>query len=554
MLLLKFSHQRVLFGFILGLVSVLALMSCASSDDRIAQDAADSSAGAEGGSGSDPEAGGSSSDIMTGDSGSNVGMGGSAAIGPAGTGGTGAIVDPDVLQGGAAGGAVAGTDGNGSGILQDADVSSPTAGDSAVTGPATCSEAVSAYTIGVTTLDPSIVPAPEARSWSGTSGVRASVAVDPPTSRVYVGITRQQGDALEALIATENGSLDNVIVISNAVMGAVAATNDGVGALIYDPNTTVDDRVWAAVKRFKSDGAELFSTELFHSPNLDDVGTKGAPANGRLGYIAQTDQLVPYFGHTQRYDDGVRHQGGYLATLDSSGTQNLISGWFGSHNLDQRLLVVESRAAVIGLGDAYPEGIFIGFTDSLRLRPQVIYQLAAAGNGATNGKLGGMVDFDDVIVVSFITDRSIPQDLDAGTWPDIDQAISNQIREAAQNGTDAALLLVPKAGLPGGDLTPVWFDLTPASGARIGSLKSVRYGTGDLILVAWSELTGSLWSSTSTYHTMVIDHNGAICQDKQSLDAAHAFTAGDDLVRRPDGAIVWANGVGGRVNVVTLTP
>ena len=39
---------------------------------------------------------------------------------------------------------------------------------------------------------------------------------------------------------------------------------------------------------------------------------------------------MAYFGHTQRYDDGVRHQGGYLATVDASGAQDLIDGWFGS--------------------------------------------------------------------------------------------------------------------------------------------------------------------------------------------------------------------------------
>src|SRR5690606_20153997 len=112
------------------------------------------------------------------------------------------------------------------------------------------------------------------------------------------------------------------------------------------------------VQRFGAAGQQSFSTDLFRSPNLEDEGTKGEASSGRLGYLSGSDTLVAYFGHTQRYDDGVRHQGGYLATVDAAGSQELLNGWFGSHNLDQRLWTGESAGAVIGLGDAYPIGIF----------------------------------------------------------------------------------------------------------------------------------------------------------------------------------------------------
>jgi hypothetical protein len=58
----------------------------------------------------------------------------------------------------------------------------------------------------------------------------------------------------------------------------------------------------------------------------------------------------------------------------------------------------------------------------------------------------------------------------------------------------------------------------------------------------------------STYFTMVVDRNGAVRQPKTPLDAANGFAAGDDIVARPDGAIVWANTRGGRVQIVTLIP
>jgi hypothetical protein len=230
----------------------------------------------------------------------------------------------------------------------------------------------------------------------------------------------------------------------------------------------------------------------------------------------------------------------------------LLEGWFGSHNLDQRMLVDGESVAVLGLGDAFPKGIFFSFID--RTRTNVIYRLASDGVGSTNGKLGGMVAFADGIVVPFVTNRSIAQDLDAGPWPDTDEAISMQIRDAAAAGTDLGLLTVPKTALPEGDLPPTWLAPEVAAGARMASLKSAQYGSGELVFLGWAETTGDRRNATSTYYTMVVDRSGAVCQPKTPLAAEHAFMAGDDVVRKPDGSLVWANVQDGAVSVVTLTP
>jgi hypothetical protein len=430
--------------------------------------------------------------------------------------------------------------------MSGASGSSGTAG-SGGSGPATCSEAAAAYTISATPLDASLVPTSATSGFGNRTFARLPVAVDASTNQAYVGLTTAAG----AVIAAVGGS---AITVPGAVNAGIAVTNDGLGVLLFDPNATVDDRTWAAVRRVRADGSEVFQTDLFRSPNLDDVDTKGAPSSSRLGYISGTNELVAYFAHTQRYDDGVRHQGGYLATLDAGGEQSLLSGWFGSHNLDQRLFVDAQGGAVLGLGDAYPEGIFFSFLGN-RPSADVLYALASAGNGTTNGQLGGMVDLGDEIVVPFITNRSIPQDLDAGTWPDIDDAIAQQIRDAAATGTDMGLLRVPKTGMnPDDVLEALWLAPAPAAGARLESLKAVRYGEGGLVLLAWAESTGSNRQTTSQYFTMVVDRMGAVCQPKAPLDAQFAFTSGDDIVRRPDGSIVWATLQGSAVSLVTLTP
>jgi hypothetical protein len=284
-------------------------------------------------------------------------------------------------------------------------------------------------TVAATPFDASLGTARASDGWGSENYARYSVAIDPATNAALVGFTTSDQTSIVA-------SVDGVIASTPGAHNAgIAVTGDGVAALLFDPNSDVDVRTWAAVARYGWDGSERFNIDLFRSPNLEDVGTKGAPGSSRFGYLRASDTLVAYFGHTQRYDDGVRHQGGYLATVDAAGNQNLLDGWFGSHNLDQRLLVEGSAPAVLGLGDAYPEGIFFSFLND-NPRTNVIYPLAAAGNGTANGQLGGMVDLGGEIVIPFTTNRSIPQDLDAGTWPDIDETISDQIREAAASGTD----------------------------------------------------------------------------------------------------------------------
>jgi hypothetical protein len=67
-------------------------------------------------------------------------------------------------------------------------------------------------------------------------------------------------------------------------------------------------------------------------------------------------------------------------------------------------------------------------------------------------------------------------------------------------------------------------------------------------------VTGTSRNATRSYFTMIVDRAGAICQPKTALAAANVYAAGDDFVRRPDGSVVWANVIGSRVSVVTLTP
>jgi len=482
---------------------------------------------------------------------------GSGAISgtPAGGAGGASATGGSGSPGGSGGGAV--TSGGG-GASQVGSGGGP--GGSGPAGPQACADAQKPYTIAAVKLDASLVPSLDTGGFGG-GRTQLPVAVDAMTSRLYVGFTRKSPSTSANFIA-EDGPAASIVTVSDAIDGGIAVTSNVVAMLLFDPAPKEDDRKWAAVARFGSDGKATFTTDLFRSANLTDDGTKGAPSTSRLAYIAATDQVLAYFGHTQMYimaDSMVRHQGGYLAVVDSAGKQTLLDGWFGSHNLDQRVIVDGSKAAVLGLGDAYPKGIIYS-TAATGAKPRAnsIYPLAANGVGSTNGQLGGIQDGGDAYLIPFITNQSLAQTFDAGVWPNIDDAKSKQIGDTAKNGTDLGLLRMSKTmAAPMGGLTATWLDAQ--RGKELGEatsmsmLKSARYGNG-YYLLAWKETSTVAGSKKSGFFTMVIDGQGGVCQPKTALLADYQFTTGDDFVTRPDGRISWANANGGVINVVTLTP
>lgn len=430
---------------------------------------------------------------------------------------------------------------SGCGSADEGATESATGGrDTSAPGP--CASPVPPYTVEAVPVDASALPRSPGGGFGSNLLTYLPVAVGADDT-VYVGWNTDDGAVVQELDGARTE-------LPGARLGGIAVTEDGFAALVFDRA----EGLWAEVARFARDGGEWFRTELFRSPNLDDEGTKGEPGSSRLGYVPESDRLVAYFGHTQRYDDGVRHQGGYVATVGSDAEQELLSGWFGSHNLDQRLWTGPSEGVVLGLGDAYPVGIFFARLGQ-RMRPQVVYRLAAAGNGTANGQLGGLVEVGEVLIAPFITNRSVSPDTDAGQWPNIDEDVAAQIREAASQGRDLGMLSIPKSGeLPEGDVPTVWLDPELAEGARLVRLKSAPYGDDGHILLLWGEATGGNRNASIRYFTMVVDTTGAVCQPKTALDDAFAVTAGDDLVRASDGTILWANDAAGGVSLVRLTP
>ncbi len=122
----------------------------------------------------------------------------------------------------------------------------------------------------------------------------------------------------------------------------------------------------------KSSGSS-FATKAWDSlvfgdqDNTKDMskGNAGAAGSGVLAFDTVNQKLVVYVAHQMAWgDNGTRHQAGFFAYLDPATGMELApgggaplntgAGWFYSHNFDQRLLVDNGTAYLLGHGDAFP--------------------------------------------------------------------------------------------------------------------------------------------------------------------------------------------------------
>ncbi len=397
---------------------------------------------------------------------------------------------------------------------------SGTGGSGGVAGPSDCSAAVAPYTITVTELDAAFVPAID-RFWWGGEVPNLPLVVDAQ-NQLFVGLTGELGATLVAV-----GETAPRVTVPGARLGGLAVTSDGFALLLHDGSIVEEEeRLWSSVRRVDTSGVTQFETEFFRSSNLEDVGTKGEAGTGRLAYVPASDTLVAYFGHQQRYDDGVRHQGGYLATVDSAGVEERLSGWHGSHNLDQRIAVLrDGRVGLFALGDTYPPGLIFEWLNE----PDT-----TVVHDQTEAQLGDIVELSNLLVLTFLDGQSFYDAETGGGEP---------------SATRIGLITV-EPGQALGPLEPRFLEPEKESGTTMTYLHAVPYGpSGELMLVAWRETA----QRDERFFTMVLDRAGTVCQPKTELASEHGFL-GDDFRLRPDGTISYTNAVDGRIRVITLTP
>jgi len=115
------------------------------------------------------------------------------------------------------------------------------------------------------------------------------------------------------------------------------------------------------VAGFSPDGSESFNTLIFGDRNQKEKNSKGGPGgagSARIAYNEKGRTIAFYLSHNMLCGDGVRHQGGFVGFLDENGKRKSGgSGWFYSHNFDQRLIAANGEFAALAHGDAYPRAL-----------------------------------------------------------------------------------------------------------------------------------------------------------------------------------------------------
>jgi hypothetical protein len=113
-------------------------------------------------------------------------------------------------------------------------------------------------------------------------------------------------------------------------------------------------------------GATAWDTLVFgdKDQSIDaTLGDPGGAASGVLAYDSTNQKVVMYLGHSMLWTP-TRHQAGFFRLLDpatgavlppaGSDVIHFGSGWWYSHNFNQRLLVDGGDYYILGHGDAFP--------------------------------------------------------------------------------------------------------------------------------------------------------------------------------------------------------
>ena len=134
-----------------------------------------------------------------------------------------------------------------------------------------------------------------------------------------------------------------------------------------NPNSVNGNELRVARSASASFASRKWETIVFG--NVDNTqpnsaGGAGSAGSGVLGFDAQNNVLVSYVAHDMAWDlNGVRHQAGILRLLDATSGAVIApsngnpwetgSGWFYSHNFNQRLLIDGGTYYTLAHGDAY---------------------------------------------------------------------------------------------------------------------------------------------------------------------------------------------------------
>ncbi len=278
------------------------------------------------------------------------------------------------------------------------------------------------------------------------------------------------------------------------------------------------------VSAFDGRGQKVFDTRIFGEQNSELVHSKGYPGtagSSRLVYNPAAKRVGVYVAHTMKWPDNVRHQAGYLSLLSLTGENKTVSGWYVSHNFDQRMVVKDGDFYLLAHGDAYPRALVFSKRNAGGGQVFSVNYHAIPGESGDNNtwcQTGGIAVLDDKRTAVIFA--------------------SSNTRE----GHDVCIKLFDASGK---EMQERW--LTRYRKGSNGTYPRIAAYEGGL-LAAWVHSDGG----GPVMQCVVLDPSLEVVQRQRAVEGALTSPL-NDFVSLEGGAVVWAAaGVGNAIRVYRI--
>lgn len=376
------------------------------------------------------------------------------------------------------------------------------------------------------------LPKQLALNQGGNYGYRPEVLLTPMLGGAYALVWHDPTGQAIKLMACDAQNKKSAIVApeflvgARSLLGCAYTGKNNTYVIAYSKDHAVGGKNYAFhLCGITANGTKIFDQMVFGERPPTDDGSKGEPGaagTGRVIYNEATGTVGYYLAHQQRWPDGIRHQGGYIGSLQPNGTNiTTADGWFFSHNFDQRLISSGSSFYALAHGDSYPRALGMSRWNiaagvlSKQFDVQYYKIPGKGGDNRTDCLTGGVVE------------------LNGGKHFAVSFASSNE-----RKSQDVGITVIDANGVV---VTSKWLtQYQPNQKATFPRI--ARYEQH--VLVAWEECTGA--TTRLRFMLMSPDLN-QIFMDRTYADLELPTTY--DLVNLTDGSIAWVIPQKGRLLV-----
>lgn len=286
---------------------------------------------------------------------------------------------------------------------------------------------------------------------------------------------------------------------------------------------------------FTKEGTILFSTRIWGDKNLDEINSKGGPADAgsaMIRYNPSNNLIGIYLAHTMKWPDSVRHQAGWIGFLDAAtgAIKEVGASWFYSHNFDQRLMASsDGEFYTLAHGDSYNRALAIHRWSPKKIGDEIQYSQKEFQYFRIPGTQGDN------------NTRTTTGDFTKLSNGNMAIAYSTEI---GRKSRDLKVVIVSEIAGVSRLAAQSWITTYNPEQIVWWGTKIIQYSENEL-LVGWNEFNG--YQPTNT-HLALLDLSGRILLFPTKLDAA-VLCPSQSFQKTKDGRIVFVSAAKNKLTV-----